>query len=196
LKENFEFNTATGTTKGTEYMFLKVESQPIKCYLCDFHNNFNVLLGLPALKILKTSRIIDRDLIKMGDRIFKLQYLNENKRDIYKKENNNIGTKKVEIRSNHLNKQEKHELEKLLREYHTLFPRDGEILSHVSNIKHKINTTDDIPIYSRQYRYPYVYKKEIDDQVEDLLKKRYNKRKLLAVELSNLDRATGNGRFK
>ena len=77
-----------------------------------------------------------------------------------------------------------------------LFPKDGEILSHVSNIKHKINTTDDIPIYSRQYRYPYVYKKEIDDQVEDRLKKRYNKRKLLAVELSNLDRATGNGRFK
>ena len=94
MKENFEFNTATGTTKGTEYMFLKVESQPIKCYLCDFHNNFNVLLGLPALKILKTSRIIDRDLIKMGDRIFKLQYLNENKRNIYKKKIIIFGLKK------------------------------------------------------------------------------------------------------
>ena len=85
FKEKFEFNTATGTTKWTEYMFLKVEGQPIKCYLCDFHKHFNVLLGLPALKTLKTNWIIDRDLVKMGDRIFKLQYLNENKRNIYKK---------------------------------------------------------------------------------------------------------------
>ena len=171
FKEKFEFNTATGVTKGTEYVFLKIEGQPIKCYLCDFHKNFNVLLGLPALKLLKTSWIIDRDLVKMGNRIFKLQYLNERKENICKKENNLIETKKVEIRSNHLNKQEKYELEKLLKEFHMLFPKDGEILSHVSNIKHKINTTDDIPIYSRQYRYPYAYKKEIDNQVEDLLKK-------------------------
>ena len=52
-----------------------------------------------------------------------------------------------------------------------LFPKNGETLSHTSNIKHKINTTDEMPIYSLQYRYPYVYKKEIDDQTNDLLQK-------------------------
>ena len=67
--------------------------------------------------------------------------------------------------------QEWYELKKLLKEYYMLFPKDEEKLSHVSQIRHKINTTDDIPIYSRQYLYPYVYKKEIDSQVEDLLKR-------------------------
>ena len=53
-----------------------------------------------------------------------------------------------------------------------LFPNNEEILSQTTNIKHIINTTDELPIYLRQYRYPYVYKKEIDDQVKDLLKKK------------------------
>ena len=52
-----------------------------------------------------------------------------------------------------------------------LFPKEGEVLSYISNIKHKINTTDNIPIYSRRFRYPYIYKKEVDDQIEDLLKR-------------------------
>ena len=155
FKKKFEFNTATGLSKGTEYLILKIEGQKIKCYLCDFHNNFNVLLELSTLKMLKTSWILDKDWVKMGNKIFKLQYLKENKEKIYSRENNNIETKRVEIRSNHLNRQKKHELEKLLKEYYMLFPKE-EVLSYISNIKHKINTTDNIPIYSRQYRYPYI----------------------------------------
>ena len=50
FREEFEFHTATGITNGNEYVFLKIENQPIKCYLCDFHIEFNVLLGLQALK--------------------------------------------------------------------------------------------------------------------------------------------------
>ena len=124
FKEEFEFHTATSITKGNEYVFLKIENQPLKCYLCDFHIEFNVLLGLPALKKLKTSWIIDKDLVKMRNTIFKLQYLNGNKENICKKENNNIETRRVEIRSNHLNQQEWHELKKLLKEYYMLFPKD------------------------------------------------------------------------
>ena len=95
-----------------------------------------MLLGLEALKLLKTSWILDKDLVKMGNRIFKLQYLDENRDRNYQKENHSIETKKVEIHSNHLNPQERHELEKILRKYHMLFPKNGETLSHTSNIKH------------------------------------------------------------
>ena len=70
-----------------------------------------------------------------------------------------------------MNEQEKSEIEKLTGEFQDLFPKKGDILSHTSVIKHKINTTDDIPIYTRQYRYPQVYKKEIEKQIEDLLEK-------------------------
>ena len=171
FKEDFKFYTATGITRGNEYVILTVEKQKVKCYLCNFHYKFNVLLGHEALKQLKTSWIMEKDLVKMGNNMFKLQYLDGNETRTRDRENHNIEVQKVEIRSNHLNSQEKFELEKLLRKYNMLFPREGEILSHTTKIKHRINTTDEIPIYSRQYRYPYVYKEEIDNQVDDVLKK-------------------------
>jgi len=144
----------------------------VKCHLCNFHYKFNVLLGHEALKQLKTSWVIDQDLIRMGKKYFKLQYLQPSNIETNKRENYNTEVKRIEIRSNHLNLQEKYELQKLLRKYSVLFPNNEETLSQTTNIKHKINTTDEIPIYSRQYRYPYIYKKEINEQVKDLLKKK------------------------
>ena len=38
-------------------------------------------------------------------------------------------------------------------------------------IKHKIKTTDEVSIYTRQYRYPQIYKTEIKKQIKDLLEK-------------------------
>jgi len=48
--------------------------------------------------------------------------------------------------------------------------KKGEKLSY-NHIKHRINTTDRIPVYTKQYKYPQVYKKEIDKQVSELLEK-------------------------
>ena len=53
-------------------------------------------------------------------------------------------------------------------------------------IKHKINMTDEIAIYTRQYRYPQVYKEEIEKQVKDLLKKDIIQQ-LFSMELARLD---------
>ena len=75
------------------------------------------------------------------------------------------------MRTNHLNRQERSELEKLIKEYHELFPKKGDTLSYTSVIKHKINTTDEVPIYTRQYRYPQIHKIEIKKQIKELLEK-------------------------
>ena len=152
-------------------IILIIENEIVKCHLCNFHYKFNVFLGHEALKQLKTTWVIDQDLIRMDKKYFKLQYLQQSNVGTNKRENYNTEIKRIQIRSNHLNLQEKYELEKLLRKYSVLFPNSEETLSQTTNIKHKINTTDEIPIYSRLYRYPYIYKKEIKDQVKDLLKK-------------------------
>ena len=52
-----------------------------------------------------------------------------------------------------------------------LFSKKGGTLSHASVIKHKINTTDEVPTYTRQYGYPQVYKQEIDKQINELSEK-------------------------
>jgi len=75
FKEDFEFYTATGVTRGNEYVILIIENEKVKCHLCNFHYKFNVLLGYEALKQLKISWVIDQDLIRMGKKYFKLQYL-------------------------------------------------------------------------------------------------------------------------
>ena len=94
-KEEFEFYTATGVTRGNEYVILIIENEKIKCHLCNFHYKFNVLLGYEALKQLKTSWNIDQDLIRMGKKFFKLQYLQPSNIEMNKKENYNVGVKRI-----------------------------------------------------------------------------------------------------
>ena len=82
--------------------------------------------------------------------------------------NTKMEVQKIEIRSNHLNKQEKVEIEKLVRGFNDLFAKKGDILSHTSVIKHRINTTDEISIYTRQYRYPKYIKKRQKNKLKIL----------------------------
>ena len=46
----------------------------------------------------------------------------------------------------------------------------GEPLEANNDLQHSIPTTDDSPIFSRQYRFPPVHKEEITKQVDELLK--------------------------
>jgi len=95
FKEDFEFFTATGVTKGNEYVILIIGNEKVKCYLCNFHYKFNVLLGHEVLKQLKTSWNINEDLIRMGDRYFQLQYLQGSNIEASRKENHSMEVKKT-----------------------------------------------------------------------------------------------------
>src|SRR5436189_2595555 len=52
-KGNFTFKTAKGSFTTNEYIFMDINNKPIKCYIMDFHDNFNLLLGVNALKDLE-----------------------------------------------------------------------------------------------------------------------------------------------
>ena len=118
---------------------MKVEKIPIKCFLFNSHENFNVLIEAPSLKELKVIWNVEGDLVKIKGKPFKLKYFKNNN---LKRENDfKMEIQKIEIRSNHLNSQEKFEIEKLIREFYDIFPKRGDIFSHTLVIKHKINTT-------------------------------------------------------
>lgn len=51
-----------------------------------------------------------------------------------------------------------------------MIPKENEKLTFTSKIKHQIKTKDEIPISSRNYKYPEIYKKEIVSQISRLLK--------------------------
>lgn len=87
-----------------------------------------------------------------------LNYLNQkNKLDFTK------------IRTDHMNSEEKNEINKLLKEYSDIFYSENDDLTFTNKIKHEIRTTDEIPVYSRNYRYPEIYRKEVDKQIQDML---------------------------
>lgn len=42
-------------------------------------------------------------------------------------------------------------------------------LMFTSKAKHEIKTMDEVPVYTKTYRYPFVHRKEIQDQVNEML---------------------------
>ena len=73
------------------------------------------------------------------------------------------------LRLDHLNMEEKENMMQLIKENEDRFHLAGEILEGTDSIQHRIHTTDDIPINTRQYRYLPVHKDEINQQINELL---------------------------
>lgn len=74
-----------------------------------------------------------------------------------------------EVRTAHLNFEEKSKLLKMLENHQSVFYRDGDDLSFTNVIKHRINTTDELPIYTKSYRYPFIHKEEVQKQITKML---------------------------
>jgi len=74
-----------------------------------------------------------------------------------------------QIQINHLNSEEKLALSKLLKMFPNLLDSEGKPLSFTNVVKHKIQTTDSIPIYTKAYQYPFAHKKEVRMQITKML---------------------------
>lgn len=73
------------------------------------------------------------------------------------------------IRTDHLNFEERESILNLCKEYSDIFYRDGDPLTFTNKIKHKIRTTDEVPVYTKSYRYPHVHKTEVESQIKKML---------------------------
>lgn len=73
------------------------------------------------------------------------------------------------LRLDHLNRDEANHVEKLINKYSDVFQITGDKLGYTNAVQHKIVTTDDQPIHTKQYRYPPTHREEINKQVKTLL---------------------------
>lgn len=80
-----------------------------------------------------------------------------------------IGYLTERLKTDDLNDEEIRGLTKLLRDFKSVFYIEGENLSSVGKYKHRIPTINDIPVYSRTYRFPEVHKAEVEKQVSEML---------------------------
>ena len=73
------------------------------------------------------------------------------------------------LRTNHLNQEEKANLITLCSRYSDVFYIEGERLTFTNKIKHRIRTIDEVPVHTKNYRYPFVHRQEVRDQIEKML---------------------------
>jgi len=74
------------------------------------------------------------------------------------------------LRLDHLNSSELKHVSELIERNHDLFQLPGKKLGCTTIAEHKIVTSDEQPINTKQYRSPPVHKDEINRQVNDMLK--------------------------
>jgi len=76
------------------------------------------------------------------------------------------------IRTEHLNREELEELQRICKKYPKVFHKEGDHLSFTNAVKHQIRTDDDIPVYARPYRYAFQERQEVRRQLEKLLEQK------------------------
>lgn len=74
-----------------------------------------------------------------------------------------------QLRTDHLNTEEKSELQRLITKYENAFYHPGDDLTFTNEIKHKIETGDHGPVYTKSYRYPAIHTEEVDRQMNEML---------------------------
>lgn len=73
------------------------------------------------------------------------------------------------LRTDHLNPEEKANLIALCSRYSDVFYIEGERLTFTNKVKHRIRTTDEVPVHAKNYRYPFVHRQEVRDQIGKML---------------------------
>lgn len=74
------------------------------------------------------------------------------------------------LRLDHLNREKADHVKDLIRENKDLFRLPEDKLSHTDAIAHRIPTTDERSVNTKQYRFPPIHKDKINRQVGELLK--------------------------
>lgn len=132
----------------------------------DFSNEFHGIIGFGMLSQLQSKLDLQHNLITMNGITLPIS------RTPDEFPNALIFTNTVEenqFRLDHLNPEEKHYLSKVLKKFDDVFYHEGDTLSFTNQVKHKIRTKHEDPIYSKLYRYPQKYREEVDKQINDML---------------------------
>lgn len=162
----------TSTTTACRFPILEYGPQEFNFLEMDFNNDYDGLIGIKTLDRMGAQICTrKRTLTLYNNIIIPIEY--ETDEDEYTEDLqayvNSIVFKEDLFRLDHLNKEEKSGISKILNSFDDLFYREGQQLTFTSKIKHRILTKHEEPQYTKLYRYPYRYKEEIDRQIEEML---------------------------
>ena len=82
---------------------------------------------------------------------------------------NHVDLTNYAFRDEHMNEEEKSALKKVIKEHKEVLYVETDKLTFTHKIKHNIRTVDNIPIHCKSYKYPYVYEREVQEQIRKML---------------------------
>lgn len=145
----------------------------IDFYEHDFSDQYHGLLGIPFLKTFNAQIDLPNHNIQLKGQTFTLS---QNPFKVLFPHGflvdafvNTISFQDNLFRLDHLNSEEKTTLKNALKKFDDVFYHENDSLTFTNQIKHKIRTKHEDPIYTKSYRYPVKYKNEVDKQIKEML---------------------------
>ena len=161
-------------TKGTHALTYPIlrelgDDTPMTFLIAEWHQTYDCLIGQKVLRNLEANIDYKNQLFSTAK--FEINYLSNIPEGCKTGNVNHHRAKtKAQIRTDHMNNEEKQKIEMLCNKYNDCFYYEEEKLSATNAVSHNIPTKDDHPVYVKSFRYPYHLKETIQEQIRKLLK--------------------------
>lgn len=168
--------TATGSVVLNSFQFIPLHGKWIQFYVYNFSHTYEGLLGCDVLQTLNAHIDVARKVLSLdgfqypmtNNTISQSSYVaTKQKLNVHEIE---TGEEDSRFRLDHLNREERTALMKLLRKFNNIFYKEGDDLTFTHATKHCIKTIHEKPIYCKSYRYPAVHREEVGRQISKMLR--------------------------
>ena len=164
FSHNFEISSIHKVTKGTSALTFPVlqelgDDTPITFLHAPWHSTYDCLIGHKDLQKLEANVDCKNEIFSMSK--FEINYLKNIPSKSKGAKMNHHQVSASQIRTSHMNSEEKDKITLLCRKYGDCFYNEEEKLSVTTAVTSVINTKDEDPIYVKNFRYSYALKIEI-----------------------------------
>lgn len=186
-REPFEITSAHGSSSHNHVARLKLprefEVDKEHTFLIfDFDSKYKGLIGNDILESLGCRIDYQSKVLVTGTTVLNLQFDNISIKRTYNIDtqfsdlmaddvDRELKTNLDRIRIDHLNTEERREIQKLCYQYRDIFYSENLPLTFTHAVKHKLRLTDDTPVFTKNYRRPPCQQQAIQQQVDDLERK-------------------------
>jgi transposase InsO family protein len=167
-KTDFSVRTPTGVSQGDTFVWYSLTdllgiSKLVKFFVFDFHDEFSILIGHELLTSLEANIDLGKKMIKFPSRAVPILFNDMHQLNV-------VNTESTGIATDYLEPVEQRQLNNLLGQFRDLFDDQRELKPSLL-VKHRIRTTDEDPVFTRNYKYPQVYKDKVEIEISEMLRK-------------------------
>lgn len=159
-KNSFLANSVGGQLNITHHSLIslpELSSEKIKFFILPELKSFDGIIGNDTLKNINATIHTDGNYMTITKKI-------------HLRQNSAESVNAIDLRVNHLDDEQKKKIQSIIKQHKNLLSEPNEKLTYTTVVKGKIRTTTEEPVYSKSYPYPMCLKKEVEAEIQKLLK--------------------------